>query len=183
MLLKWKISNNLHLGLPLVGQMSVSIGLIAMSPFFILILVGCFKLDPSRWFELPNGDSDGSIMSGVLWGPFLNNLFWNLNSFDAAGSFAGEMENAGTMFPRAMRWSVILVATGYFFPLLIAIGASSADREDWTDGYLAVVTGDVVGPWLGIWTVAAAAVSNIALFQAELSADSFQLMGMADRGT
>eukprot|EP00980_Cylindrotheca_fusiformis_P002734 scaffold634_cov97-Cylindrotheca_fusiformis.AAC.1 len=171
-------------GLPLVGQMSVSIGLIAMSPFFILIVVGCFKLDATRWFELPNADNSdgGSVLSGVMWGPFLNNLFWNLNSFDAAGSFAGEMDNAGTMFPKAMFWSVILVASGYFFPLLIAIGASSAQRDDWNDGFLAVVTGDVVGPWLGVWTVAAAAVSNIALFQAELSADSFQLMGMADRG-
>jgi amino acid transporter len=35
---------------------------------------------------------------------------------------------------------------------------------------------------LGAWTVFAAGISNIALFQAELSADAFQLMGMADRG-
>lgn len=169
-------------GLPLVGQMSVSIGLIAMSPFIILIVVGCFKLDPQRWFELPNFQTGGSILGGVLWRPYLNNLFWNLNSFDAAGSFAGEIDNAGTMFPRAMRLSVIFVATCYFFPLLIAIGASDAERDDWTDGFFAVVNGKVAGPWLGAWTVFAAAISNIALFQAELSADSFQLMGMADRG-
>lgn len=163
--------------------MSVWIGLIAMSPFLVLIAAGSFQVDPKRWFELPNSDSGGSILGGVLWRPFLNNLFWNLNSFDAAGSFAGEIENAGTMFPRAMRWSVILVAACYIFPLLVAIGASSSEREDWTDGYLAVVAGDVVGPWLGAWTVFAAAISNVALFQAELSADSYQLMGMADRGT
>ena len=54
--------------------------------------------------------------------------------------------------------------------------------EQWTDGFLAQVASEIGGPWLGAWTVFAAAISNIALFQAELSADAFQLMGMADRG-
>jgi amino acid transporter len=184
-------------GLALVGKMSTWICLLAMSPFIILILVGSRKVDPSRWFELPGDDLDASeeatdddvsggflpnaAWAGVLWRPFLNNLFWNLNSFDAAGSFAGEIENP-RLFPRAMFLSVILVAACYFFPLLVAIGASDAERHEWTDGFLARVTAEVVGPWLGAWTVFAAAISNIALFQAELSADAFQLMGMADRG-
>jgi amino acid transporter len=169
-----------------------------MSPFIILIFAGAGKVEPSRWFELPTENMDSirgvtdddpgggffpnAVMGGVLWRPLLNNLFWNLNSFDAAGSFAGEIENSAVLFPRAMLLGVIFVAAGYFFPLLIAIGASDSEREDWVDGYLARVTGEVVGPWLGAWTVFAAGISNIALFQAELSADAFQLMGMADRG-
>jgi amino acid transporter len=186
-------------GLPLVGKMSVWICLLAMSPFIILILVGSSQVDTNRWFEFPNNsdfdtaeeatDDDASggffpnaVLGGVLWRPFLNNLFWNLNSFDAAGSFAGEIENSSQLFPRAMFLSVVLVASCYFFPLLIAIGATDAERQDWTDGFLAHVAGEVGGPWLGAWTVFAAAISNIALFQAELSADAFQLMGMADRG-
>ena len=85
-----------------------------------------------------------------------------------------------------MLWSTLLVAVCYFFPLLVAIGASPPTSEsrpgDWEDGYMAVVNAELVGPWLGAWTVMAAGISNIALFQAELSADAFQLMGMADRG-
>jgi amino acid transporter len=185
------------LGLPLVGKMSVSICCVAMSPFVILTLVGAFKIDPSRWFELPqedpakldvtDDDTGGGIfpdasLGGVLWRPFLNNLFWNLNSFDAAASFAADIEDPGSVLPKAMAWSVLMVASCYFFPLLIAIGATDADQHEWVDGFLVRVTGDVVGPWLGAWTVFAAGISNIALFQAELSADAFQLMGMADRG-
>jgi len=41
---------------------------------------------------------------------------------------------------------------------------------------------DIAGPWLGIWTVFAAAISNIALFEAEMSGDAYTLMGMGDRG-
>lgn len=112
----------------------------------------------------------------------MNNIFWNLNSFDAAGSFAADIEDPARVFPRAMGLSFILVLTCYLFPLLVAIGATQAEQHQWVSGFLARVTGEVVGPWLGAWTVFASGISNIALFQAELSADAFQLMGMADRG-
>ena len=38
------------------------------------------------------------------------------------------------------------------------------------------------GHWLSWWMVAAAAVSQIGQFEAEMSSDSFQLLGMAERG-
>lgn len=40
----------------------------------------------------------------------------------------------------------------------------------------------VGGKWLGWWVVAAAAVSQIGQFEAEMSSDAFQLLGMAERG-
>ena len=40
----------------------------------------------------------------------------------------------------------------------------------------------VGGAWLSWWVVAAAAVSQIGQFEAEMSSDSFQLLGMAERG-
>jgi len=119
--------------------------------------------------------------AGVLWRPFLNNLFWNLNSFDSAGCLVAEL-NSTASFVRSMMMGVLLVVLGYFFPLLIAIGSLDSEQADWNDGYMAVITTEVVGPWLGAWTVFAAGISNIGLFQAELSTDAFQLMGMADRG-
>eukprot|EP00934_Nitzschia_sp_Nitz4_P008294 Nitzschia sp. Nitz4//scaffold179_size51476//30561//32348//NITZ4_006928-RA/size51476-processed-gene-0.43-mRNA-1//1//CDS//3329539222//8284//frame0 len=191
-------------GLPLVGKMSSWICLLAMSPFIIMIIVGAPQVQMERWFYLPDGGASANTnieeieaatdddvsggffpdanMMGVLWRPFLNNLFWNLNSFDAAGSFAGEVDNPGRTLPLAMLWGVLLVTAGYLFPLLVAVGATDFDRTQWQDGFLAVVAAQIGGPWLGAWTVFAAAISNIALFQAELSADAFQLMGMADRG-
>lgn len=40
----------------------------------------------------------------------------------------------------------------------------------------------VGGHWLSWWMVAAAAVSQIGQFEAEMSSDSFQLLGMSERG-
>jgi len=190
-------------GLPVVGRMSVVICCVAMSPFVILTVVGAFQVDPSRWFELPSSSEEAAaaaavtndndtdiggglfphaVVGGLAIRPFLNNLFWNLNSFDAGSSFAEDVTDPGRVFPRAMVWAVVMVVAGYFVPLLVALGASSAEHYEWVDGYFAEAASEIVGPWLGAWTVFAAGISNIALFQAELSADSFQLMGMAERG-
>lgn len=170
-------------GLEVVGTMSILICCLSMSPFILMTIIGVFQCDPSRWLELPEPiDDSKSPLSGVLWRPFINNLFWNLNSFDAVSSIAADTEDPGRVFPRAMFWSVLLVVTGYFVPLLVALGATDAPSQAWEDGYLARVAEDIAGPWLGAWTVFAAAISNIALFLAEMSADSFQCMGMAERG-
>ena len=173
------------LGLSVVGKMSIAICCISMSPFLLMSIIGAFQCDPSRWFELPEPAPDStstSVLSGVMWRPFLNNLFWNLNSFDSVASISADTEDPGRVFPKAMFWSVILVVAGYFVPLLVALGATDAPPEAWQDGYLARVAEDIAGPWLGAWTVFAAAISNIALFLAELTAESFQCMGMAERG-
>ena len=75
-----------------------------------------------------------------------------------------------------------MVVASYFVPLLVALGASKAPQSAWEDGYFSVVAKTIAGPWLEGWLVFAAGISNIGLFQAELSSDAFQLMGMAERG-
>lgn len=179
-------------GLPVVGNISTVICLLSMSPFIIAFFLGVWKVEPRLWFRLPEASanavestSSGLIsrasISGVLWRPFLNNLFWNLNSFDSAASFSAEVDDPGRTFPRAMFWSVLLVAGSYFLPLLVVLGISDDPQSTWVDGYLATAIAEVDGWWLEGWLVFAAGITNIALFQAEMASDAFQVMGMADR--
>jgi amino acid transporter len=192
------------LGLSVVGNMSILICILSMSPFLIMSIIGFFQLDVGQWFEMPETEMDGGEFwgddmtnttstasmsdiaafgaSGILWRPYLNNLFWNLNSFDSAASFAGDVEDPGKTMPKAMLLSCLMVAFGYLIPLMAALGATDSSQHDWVDGYLATAASQIGGPWLGDWVVFAAGVSNIALFQAELSADALQLMGMSERG-
>ena len=180
-------------GLPTVGKLSIVICIVAMSPFIILTLGSVFSLDPHRWTELPpdrsaivdhdDDDDDDrgralsssafwASLSNVRWAPFLNNLFWNGNSFDSCANFAADVDNPGRAFPKALGWSVALVTAGYVVPLLVILGATDASSSDWVDGYLAKAARDIMGPWLGGWTVFAAGISNIGQFQAELSSDA-----------
>jgi len=146
------------------------------------------------WLVLPdpNTPSDDDVtmnqgwfpdayFEGVNWRVFLNNLFWNLNSFDSGAYFVLDVQEMTTYY-RAMFMSIFMVVGSYLLPLLIALGATDSIQADWVDGYLATACTNIVGPWLGKWTVVAAGISNLALFEAEMSGDAWQIAGMAERG-
>jgi amino acid transporter len=187
-----------YTGLEIVGNASLMICVIAMSPFLIMTILGAPKVVPSRWFQMPEAATDGSYnnfdddfetssgplplltLGGILWRPYLNNMFWNLNSFDNAGSFAGETCSVKTTYPRGIFIGVIMVALGYILPLLVAVGATDYSQADWVDGHLGTVAVDIGGSWLGAWTIFAAGISNVAMFEAEMSSDAFKIMGMGE---
>ena len=188
-------------GLEIVGTSSVVICIISMSPFIILSIIGLPKIDPQRWFEMPDPDAylynisiddeNGSsstgplpfvVFAGIFLRPFANNLFWNLNSFDAAASFAADIKDVRSTFVKSMFVALGMTVFCYLIPLMVAIGATQTKQSDWDDGHMATIALEIGGPLLGAWTVFAAGISNLALFEAELSADSLMIMGMAERG-
>jgi amino acid transporter len=130
---------------------------------------------PANWFV--------ADWSAVRWLPFLNIMFWNLNYWDTVSTLAGEVRDASRTFPRALFSALGLVVAAYLLPLLVGLGvAPGHGGDDWTLGYFAAVARRVGGAWLAWWVVAAAAVSQLGQFEAEMSTDSYQLQGMAERG-
>ncbi|KAK9093926.1 hypothetical protein Scep_025395 [Stephania cephalantha] len=161
-------------GLTIVGWVAVFLGVFSILPFVVMGLVAVPKLYPSRWFVV-NFDN-------INWGLYLNTLFWNLNYWDSISTLAGELENPKKTLPKALFYALILVVFGYFFPLLIGTGAVPLDRDLWSDGYFSDIAKILGGVWLRWWVQGASAVSNMGMFMAEMSSDSFQLLGMAERG-
>ncbi|GAY60436.1 hypothetical protein CUMW_202000 [Citrus unshiu] len=98
-------------------------------------------------------------------------------------NLAGEVDNPKKTLPKALFYALILVVFGYFFPLLVGTGAIPLDRDLWTDGYFSDIAKVLGGVWLRWCIQGAAAMSNMGMFVAEMSSDSFQLLGMAERGT
>ena len=188
-----------YLGLEFVGNSSIIICIIAMSPFAIMFVVGIGKVDTDKWFQTPVNitgvtglfDDDFETapgllplvsFGGILMRPFLNNMFWNLNSFDSAASFAEEVLDIKTTYPNGIFLGLGLCYFLYLIPLLIVTGATNYTQSEWVDGHLSTVASDIGGSWLGGWTILAIGISNLALFEAEMSSDAFQLMGMAEQG-
>jgi amino acid transporter len=182
-----------YTGLEIVGKLSIAVSIISMAPFLIMCILAIPKLDASRWLVMPAEgiapDDDHSpgffpdpVYGGIMWRPLLNMLFWNLNSFDVGASFAGEVRDPERVFPRAMFLSIVLVVLGYILPLGASLGAVDTYQGDWDAGYFTNVSVAIGGNWLGILTVFAAAISNIALYEAEMSGDAYQLLGMGERG-
>lgn len=185
-------------GLDLVGNMSIGICVIAMSPFIVLTLLSVTDIEPSRWFVRPNVSAEdymkisnyelgGGLFpyaskAGVLLRPFANNLFWNFNSYDGAAAFSEEIgKNRERVMPCALNISWFLVSFGYLIPLLVAIGVSSSLQREWVDGYMASVATEAHGAWLGNWVVFGAAISNLGLYLGELSCNTFRVYGLARR--
>lgn len=161
-------------GLAVVGWIAIMLGVFSLLPFLVMGLIAIPKLETSRWFVVD--------LNNVNWGLYLNTLFWNLNYWDSVSTLAGEVENPGRTLPRALFYGLILVVLGYFFPLLIGTAAVPLDRDMWTDGYFSDIATIVGGVWLRFWVQGASALSNMGMFLAEMSSDSFQLLGMAERG-
>lgn len=161
-------------GMTIVGWVAVCLGVFSLLPFVVMGLLAIPDIEPSRWAV--------TNLNDINWNLYLNTLFWNLNYWDSISTLAGEVENPRKTLPRALFYAVILVVLGYFFPLLIGTGAVAVDRQLWTDGYFSDIALIIGGAWLRWWLQAAAAMSNMGMFVAEMSSDAFQLLGMAERG-
>ncbi|KAL1354119.1 probable polyamine transporter At1g31830 isoform X2 [Arachis hypogaea] len=161
-------------GLTIVGYVAVFLGVFSLLPFVVMGFLAIPDLKPSRWTVVNTKDVD--------WNLYLNTLFWNLNYWDSISTLSGEVQNPKKTLPKALFFALILVVLGYFFPLLIGTGAVPLNRELWTDGYFSDIAMILGGAWLRWWLQAAAAMSNMGMFVAEMSSDSFQLLGMAERG-
>lgn len=189
-------------GLDVVGNTTIVICFIAMSPFIPMLILGVPKIVPSRWLQMPESDSSTedlfddafetssgplsytriATMGGILWRPYINNIFWNLNSYDSAACFATETECVKTAYRRGIFVSVAMAFMSYIIPLLLVTGATDYTQSEWVDGQLGAAAIDIGGPWVGAWMLFAAGISNLGQFEAEMSSDSLMLMGMAERG-
>lgn len=161
-------------GLTIVGWIAILLGVFSLLPFLFMGVIAIPKLEASRWFVVE--------LNNVDWGLYLNTLFWNLNYWDSISTLAGEVENPARTLPKALFYALVLVVLGYFFPLLIGTGAVPLDRNLWSDGYFSEIAKILGGVWLRFWIQGASALSNMGMFLAEMSSDSFQLLGMAERG-
>ncbi|KAG5049655.1 hypothetical protein JHK85_010758 [Glycine max] len=130
---------------------------------------------------------DGFFVSGRLPHQIRRGHCKEVRACKLQGAQGGDFQSVGVhkVFARCFVLLSTLVGEvvlGYFFPLLVATGVVPLNRELWTDGYFSIITDIVGGVWLRWWLQAAAAMSNMEMFVAEMSSDSFQLLGMAERG-
>ncbi|XP_010272225.1 PREDICTED: probable polyamine transporter At3g19553 [Nelumbo nucifera] len=161
-------------GLNIVGFSAVALAIFSLSPFLVMGFLAIPRIKPKKWLVIDFGNVD--------WRGYFNSMFWNLNYWDKASTLAGEVENPSCTFPKALFGAVILVVSSYLIPLLAGTGVLDSAPSEWSDGYFAEVGMLIGGFWLKWWIQAAAAMSNLGLFEAEMSGDAFQLLGMSEMG-
>ncbi|KAH1040359.1 hypothetical protein J1N35_042102 [Gossypium stocksii] len=161
-------------GLHIVGFSAVSLAVFSLLPFLVMGVISIPRIKPKQWLVVD--------FNKVDWRGYFNSMFWNLNYWDKASTLAGEVENPSKTFPKALLGAVVLVVCSYLIPLLAGTGTLNSPSSEWTDGYFSEVGMLIGGLWLKWWIQAAAAMSNLGLFEAEMSGDAFQLLGMTEMG-
>src|SRR5690606_17701261 len=86
----------------------------------------------------------GNVSVSTLFCRIVSTVTWisrGLLSQDSAASFAGEVQDPGRTFPRAMLYAILLVVLSSFFPVLVGTGAFRGSYQSWQAGYFVTVAG------------------------------------------
>ena len=150
-----------------VGEGSVGMFCLLLSPFVVLTLVGLWKGlveshgaglgGSSLWLKIPGAGADFAGAVSVT--------LWNYMGWDNASTVAQEVQEPQKNYPRAMLIAVGLVALTYILPLAavawVGIPAEQFSTGAWTDA-----AREVVGPWLALCVVVGGTINGFGMFNA-----------------
>jgi amino acid transporter len=163
------------LGAPEVGDDSVGLFALLLSPFVVLIALGFW-----RGFTMHPAVSWGSSNDATFSTALLVAL-WNYMGWDNASTVAQEVENPQRNYGRGMIFAMVLTAGSYILPLtamaLAGLPAESFSTGDWTTAAQALG-----GPLLEIAVVAGGCITGIGMFNALAMSYTRLPMAMADEG-
>src|SRR5258708_20374779 len=92
-----------------VGDGSILLGLLLMSPFFVLAILAFARHSSSAALTFaPSGKSD--LLAGILVG------MWNYMGWDNASTAAEDVEDPQRTYPRVMVIALFAIIFSYFFP-------------------------------------------------------------------
>jgi amino acid transporter len=106
---------------------------------------------------------------------------WLYSGFEQLSTIANEVENPQKAYPRALAWVVPLSIATYFLPTLLAL-AALGNWEQWHTRYFSDAALLIGGPWLGLAMTAAAAITNVALFNSTVLTTTPMPAAMAEDG-
>ena len=149
-------------GAKAVGEGSVGMFCLLLSPFVVLTIVGLWK-GFSRHQGL--GVFAGAPPAGADFAGAVSVTLWNYMGWDNASTVAEEVEEPQRNYPRAMLLATGLVALTYILPLA-AVAVAGIPAGEFSTGAWADAARKVVGPWLALGVVLGGAINGFGMFNA-----------------
>jgi amino acid transporter len=163
-------------GAPAVGEDSVWLSVLLLSPFVIFVLFGVWHgvaQHPAVQWSQPASES--ALSTAILV------ALWNYMGWDNASTVAQEVENPQRNYPRAMILSTIVVAVSYVLPLLaMALAGLSVDSFSTGDWMTAATS--IGGPLLGVAVVVGGMITGVGMFNALVMSYTRLPTAMAEDG-
>jgi len=162
-----------------VGRSSILAGMFILVGFVLISLAAIPHMTHVPWLPFLKGGQGTLGAAGVG----LSLALWNYTGWDNASTVQGEVRDASRAYPRALAFSLPIVALGYLLPLSTTLAAThwtTWHEGGWSD--IARAAGGAFGQLLAVWVGIAGLVSALSLFNALLLAYSRIPLAMAEDG-
>ncbi len=151
-----------------VGEGSVGLFCLLLSPFVVLTAVGLWKgFLAHRGFDVFEGSAFWlkTPGAGADFAGAVSVTLWNYMGWDNASTVAQEVQEPQKNYPRAMLASAGLVALTYVFPLA-AVAVAGIPAAQFSTGAWADAARELVGPWLALGVVLGGTINGFGMFNA-----------------
>jgi amino acid transporter len=167
-----------------VGEGSVGLFCLLLSPFVVLTAVGLWKGMVARhgveffggsstWLKAPAAGADFAGAVSVT--------LWNYMGWDNASTVAQEVQEPQRNYPRAMLTAAGLVALTYLLPLA-AVALAGIPAEQFSTGAWTDAAREVVGPWLALGVVLGGTINGFGMFNALMMSYTRVPYALAEEG-
>jgi amino acid transporter len=165
-------------GAKAVGEGSVGMFCLLLSPFVVLTTVGLWKgfLSHRGLGVLGGAPAAGADFAGAV-----SVTLWNYMGWDNASTVAQEVAEPQRNYPRAMLLATGLVALTYVLPLA-AVGLAGIPAEQFSTGAWADAAREVVGPWLALCVVLGGTINGFGMFNALMMSYTRVPYALAEEG-
>lgn len=150
-----------------IGNFAKLFFVLVMSPFVILVMMGLYRglaggfpLNPVQPLLAP-GKTLGPALAAAI--PV---VLWNYMGWDSVSTIAGEMENPRRTYPRALLITVLLIATIYVVPTVIALALVGTEQFSWKTGTWSLAAKAIGGQKLALLTSAMGMISAVGMYSA-----------------
>jgi amino acid transporter len=170
-------------GAKAVGEGSVGMFCLLLSPFVVLTAVGLWKGLAGLHGSGPGGSSlwlKGPA-AGADFAGAVSVTLWNYMGWDNASTVAQEVEEPQRNYPRAMLIAAGLVALTYVLPLA-AVALAGIPAEQFSTGAWTDAAREVVGPWLALCVVVGGAINGFGMFNALMMSYTRVPYALAEEG-
>jgi amino acid transporter len=167
-----------------VGEGSVGMFCLLLSPFVVLTAVGLWKGlagqhgggyfgGSSSWLKAP---ANGADFAGAV-----SVTLWNYMGWDNASTVAQEVHEPQRNYPRAMLTAAGVVALTYVLPLA-AVALAGIPPDQFSTGAWTDAAREVVGPWLALCVVLGGMINGFGMFNALMMSYTRVPYALAEEG-
>ena len=152
-------------GAKTIGNFARIFVVMVLSPFVIMVVAGIYR---GMMTGFPLSPMTPMLTPGMTYGTALAAaipvILWNYQGWDAISTVAGEMDNPRRNYPRGLIFAIILIATMYVIPALIAFSLVGTVDVKWNTGAWSIAGGKIAGPWLANLTSAMGMISAVGMY-------------------